>query len=350
MLKINEKQKIILISLSIMIFILLLSFAFLNKNETTSKVDVIEKKDEHIIKKKENPKILVWSWEIDSSKYDDNSFATYIQKNKDDDKIIEMFQWKVLSEEFCFVDYLDNNIDYEKNNKYINEIISNNIKNWELNKDEINNLILNNTPKKSKIICIIPAKRNNNSSNLEDDLNKLKRLYRNDNIYSVNYEKLEKNMKVMTIIQNFGNWSYKKLTQSIKDDYDNWTIDKELVSIVPYIYWLEWNYEKNEEIIKNNCEKYKVQCYKDFSLSIKWTVVNTEGNPVKNATIEIISDKHIWKIFTDNEWKYSFTYDSYNFSKGRIKASKVWYSEWVIPLDVYWSKNQIFDSLKISNQ
>ena len=291
MLKIKKKSRYIF---TFFIVFLLLGFAYIS-----TIWDGVLVSDLFVAKEKKNQVEMENKGDIDNTEYEENSFATFIQGKKDDFNIKKMFQWKKLDTEFCFVK--------------------------------------NNSDDTSIIKCITPS---NVTENFDENLKDLWKLDRDDNIKTLTFDEINEDEQMFHLINNFSSGSYIKLSEDIKNKYNKWMIEEEIASIVPYIYWLEGNYEKNKEIIKNNCKYFNIQCTKDTEIILKWIVLNTEKKPIKNATVEVLSDNTVTKVLTNEKWNYQFKFNTHNLSKVRIKASKIGYSEWIIPLNIVGSKKQ----------
>ena len=103
---------------------------------------------------------------------------------------------------------------------------------------------------------------------------------------------------------------------------------------VSYLHSLEGDYENMEAMAQQNCEKHGTNCTKEVALSLSGQVRNDQGAPIKGVTIEVLSDISIQTVTTDHEGLYRIDFPTYDFVKVRLKASKVGYSDGVLPLDI----------------
>lgn len=227
---------------------------------------------------------------IDQNQYDVDSLATKIQNTPE---LHSKFQEKALNSEFCF-------------EKKLNE-------------------------EQSEIRCFVPSEILDRESLFEKELKDFDQYEREDSIYNLSFQELPKSEQFFVLLHRFETNQYQEIKKNLETKYLSGNYDVEDLKALRFIKTLEGKYKEGQSISEKNCQKFKVQCEKDVNLILQGKVTDQNGQPIPSALIEILNDS-TQNFQTDINGFYEIKMSVYNLTKIRIKASKLGYSEGVIPL------------------
>lgn len=104
-----------------------------------------------------------------------------------------------------------------------------------------------------------------------------------------------------------------------------------------YIYELEGDYAKRDELNQENCERFKVRCASEISIRIGGTVVDTSLRPIEGARISILGHSLEKDVLTDAKGAFSLKLSAKPMEKIRVSAVKRNFSEGVASVIVIGS-------------
>ena len=152
-------------------------------------------------------------------------------------------------------------------------------------------------------------------------------------VEKVPFEKKPANLQIYELI-HANSAAYLPLRDFLIESCEKGNCSAEDMKGVSYLHSLEGSYEDMETMAQESCEKHETNCTKDVALVLSGYVKNDKGEPIKGAKIEVLSDASVGETETDAMGQYRLEFPTYDFVKVRIKASKVGYSDGVIPLDI----------------
>lgn len=235
---------------------------------------------------------------IDQKEYGPDSLATYIQKNS---TLHELFQDKPLDSEFCFNQDLENN--------------------------------------QSDLRCFIPSQVLNAGENFVTQLQDLEKYKRDDSIRTQSLEELPRSEQIFNLLHLFDTDNYQTTKTNLEGKKMTATAEAEELKALAYLYALEGDYAKSESIQAESCAKFHTQCQADVALTLQGTVTDQNGKPLEAVLIEILNHPN-QNTQTDAKGNYELQTSAFNLDKIRIKASKIGYSDGVIPLNILGTNNQ----------
>ena len=152
-------------------------------------------------------------------------------------------------------------------------------------------------------------------------------------IQKVPFEKKPANLQIYELI-HANSPAYLPLRNFLVESCEKGNCSADDMKGASYLHSLEGNYEDMVAMAEQNCKAHGENCTKDVALTLSGQVKSGQGQPIKGAKIEVLSDESVAITETDAFGKYKIEFPTYDFVKVRIKASKVGYSDGVIPLDI----------------
>lgn len=137
------------------------------------------------------------------------------------------------------------------------------------------------------------------------------------------------------------------MISSLESSDDIWKDNMELLT---YLYEFSWDYEKAKKERQKICESNNWDCSKNISLTVEWSVFDSDWNTLSNTKIELLNDKSI-NTTTDSNWNFTLNFNNSDFSHLRFRAFQNWYSDWyhTISVNNLYSDKLSFDfSFKLS--
>jgi len=112
-------------------------------------------------------------------------------------------------------------------------------------------------------------------------------------------------------------------TQSVlKSAYDKGTATADQLWQLSYMYELEGNYEKRDEVNALSCKQYKVRCAGTIPIRIVGTVSDISGKPVQGARVSVLGDAEQAAAVTDVKGGYTIDISALPMEKLRLSAVK----------------------------
>jgi hypothetical protein len=89
-----------------------------------------------------------------------------------------------------------------------------------------------------------------------------------------------------------------------------------------YIYELEGQYGKREEVNALNCKKYKAQCARPIPVQLLGAVADLSGRPLEDARVSVLGHAEVGTVTTDAKGKFSIILSVRPMEKVRVSAVK----------------------------
>ena len=175
-------------------------------------------------------------------------------------------------------------------------------------------------------------------------------------------EKLKKKQKVRVLSDDelddaykFHNYIYSNpletnylgIKEALENKYQTNTFTKEDLFKLAYIYDLEGDYSKRNELYAVMCRKYNERCRNELrTITVSGVVQDIEGNPLAGVKVYPVSYKN-QVGYTDKDGKYSLQIKADKLEKLRILAEKQGYSDGVASLIVLTDTRKKYDMDKI---
>ena len=123
--------------------------------------------------------------------------------------------------------------------------------------------------------------------------------------------------------------TFQNTQTALETAYANHTATAEQLWELSYMYELQGNYAKRDELNAASCTQYKIRCSGELSITVRGTVLDLAGNPIQAATVSVLSDNVTANVTTDAKGTYSFKVSVLPMEKIRISAVKRNYSNGV---------------------
>lgn len=89
-----------------------------------------------------------------------------------------------------------------------------------------------------------------------------------------------------------------------------------------YLAELNGDYAKRDALNKRNCAQFKTRCKDAVHVKITGRIVDQDGAPIENASVEIVSRPDVAPVKTDHTGSYAIRLGSKDMEKMRIHAHK----------------------------
>lgn len=97
-----------------------------------------------------------------------------------------------------------------------------------------------------------------------------------------------------------------------------------------YLYELEGNYERRNELNRLNCEIFGERCVNEnISIIVSGRVIDGDGSPIQSAEVEVLSKDSATSALTNQNGTFEIVVSAKEMEKLRIKASKRNFSDGV---------------------
>lgn len=96
-----------------------------------------------------------------------------------------------------------------------------------------------------------------------------------------------------------------------------------------YIYELEGDYAKRDELNQENCQRFKVRCASELSIRLGGNVVDTSLRPIEGASVSLLGRTLDKEALTDESGTFSIQLSAKPMEKIRVSAVKRNFSEGV---------------------
>jgi hypothetical protein len=116
--------------------------------------------------------------------------------------------------------------------------------------------------------------------------------------------------------------TFQKTQAQLEALYENGTASAEDLWELSYMYELQGEYAKRDEVNAASCKLYKMRCTGNIPVVLSGTVVDLSGRPIQGASVMVLSHPELPPVQTDVRGQYSIKLSALAMEKIRVSASK----------------------------
>lgn len=116
--------------------------------------------------------------------------------------------------------------------------------------------------------------------------------------------------------------SYQNTLSALETAFTNKTATAEQLWALSYMYELQGDYAKRDQVNAANCAQYKVRCAGSIPIVVSGTVNDMGGRPIQGASVTILSHPELSATLTDAAGQYHIKLSAMPMEKVRVSAVK----------------------------
>ncbi len=138
--------------------------------------------------------------------------------------------------------------------------------------------------------------------------------------------------------------AFQATQSSLEAAYKNGTASSDELWQLSYLYELQGDYAKRDELNAANCKLYKVRCAATIPITVQGTVSDLSGRPLQGASVSVLSHPEITAVTTDAKGHYSVALSAQPMEKVRVSAVKRNFSAGVASVLVLAAGKKVYES------